>query len=57
LTNDEHRFPLGVSAVQENIYVDDILVGIDTIKKVLIIKEQTKALLGLLQTGGFQSSK
>jgi hypothetical protein len=46
LANDkEHRFLLGVSIIRENIYTDDILIGIDTLEELLMVKEQTEALL------------
>jgi len=53
-SDEEHRFPLGVFIVRENMYVDDILAGGDILENALKTREQTE---GLLLSGGFPLSK
>lgn len=46
----EKQFPIGAKIISSSMYVDDVLVGADTVKEAL---EARKQLIGILDAGGF----
>ncbi|KMQ86784.1 gag-pol protein, partial [Lasius niger] len=55
LANDEEdRYPLGATALRRNVYVDDILVGADSLSEARELKRQ---LIQICRAGGFPLKK
>ncbi|XP_011883625.1 PREDICTED: uncharacterized protein LOC105570788, partial [Vollenhovia emeryi] len=51
LANDESKdFPVGAEILKRDLYVDDLLTGADTLKKLLQIRDET---IEILKRGGF----